>query len=345
MISKDILWKGIIEDLFEDFLLFFFPQYVDQIDFSKGFEFLDKELQKIQPDNNSKRRFADKLVKVFLKNGKEKWILVHVEIQGYFEKAFGKRMYIYHYRIFEKFQKSVTALAIYTDKKPNFHPKGYSMELWGTSVNYTFNTYKLMEKELADFEKDANNPFSIVMKTAWIALKEKDEVDFLDLKINLARQLMKKGFSKSKTNRVLNFIGHYIRLQNPKEIRTFESEIDSLTKPRQAMGIIEGIREELKRQAIEKGLQEGLQKGLEKGLQKGLQQGIEQGIEQGEANGMKKTQATTIVNSLNMGLSADIIAGLLNISKEELPSLVKELISSGFLEKDQVASLLDDSQL
>ena len=44
MISKDILWKGIIEDLFEDFLLFFYSDKVHEIDFDKGFEFLDKEL-------------------------------------------------------------------------------------------------------------------------------------------------------------------------------------------------------------------------------------------------------------------------------------------------------------
>jgi hypothetical protein len=82
-ISKDTLWKGVIESLTEDFLRYFFPDYVDLIDFDKGFEFLDTELQKLLPVNESKKRHADKLIKVWLKNGQEIWFLVHVEVQGY----------------------------------------------------------------------------------------------------------------------------------------------------------------------------------------------------------------------------------------------------------------------
>jgi hypothetical protein len=35
----DKLWKGIIEDFFEDFLHFYFPDLIHLIDFSKGFEY------------------------------------------------------------------------------------------------------------------------------------------------------------------------------------------------------------------------------------------------------------------------------------------------------------------
>jgi hypothetical protein len=40
----DLLWKEIIEDLFEDFLNFFMPKLYQQVDFSQGYEFLDNEL-------------------------------------------------------------------------------------------------------------------------------------------------------------------------------------------------------------------------------------------------------------------------------------------------------------
>jgi hypothetical protein len=45
------------------------------------------------------KRLADVLVKVFLKDGSEKWLLIHIEVQGYYEKEFGRRMFIYNYRI------------------------------------------------------------------------------------------------------------------------------------------------------------------------------------------------------------------------------------------------------
>jgi hypothetical protein len=44
MQTYDKLWKGIIEDLFEPFLYFFYGEMADQIDFKKGFQFLDQEL-------------------------------------------------------------------------------------------------------------------------------------------------------------------------------------------------------------------------------------------------------------------------------------------------------------
>jgi len=43
----DSPWKEIIERYFPDFMGFFFPQIQAQIDWSKGYEFLDKELQKV----------------------------------------------------------------------------------------------------------------------------------------------------------------------------------------------------------------------------------------------------------------------------------------------------------
>ena len=42
--QNDSAWKNVIENLFEDFLLFFYPTIHQNIDFSRGYEFLDKEL-------------------------------------------------------------------------------------------------------------------------------------------------------------------------------------------------------------------------------------------------------------------------------------------------------------
>jgi hypothetical protein len=36
MVSHDVLWKGLIEDLAEDFLLFFYDDFVDLIDWSRA---------------------------------------------------------------------------------------------------------------------------------------------------------------------------------------------------------------------------------------------------------------------------------------------------------------------
>ena len=55
-------------------------------------------------------KFVDKLVKVFTRTGKEKWILIHIEVQGYQDRDFAKRKFTYFYRILDKYDKPVLLL-------------------------------------------------------------------------------------------------------------------------------------------------------------------------------------------------------------------------------------------
>ncbi len=101
MKRDDLLWKAILEDIFDDFLRFFYKEAEQLFDISKGFEFLDKELEELFPiDEGSDIRYVDKLVKVYLNDGQEKWILVHVEVQGYRDSNFEERMFTYYYRLY-----------------------------------------------------------------------------------------------------------------------------------------------------------------------------------------------------------------------------------------------------
>jgi len=147
-IPKDTLWKLIIEGETEPCLRFFFPLMAAQIDFSKGIRFLGEEFFKLFPElnNDTQNRRLDKLIEVTLKTGETQWLLIHIEVQGYVDAEFTRRMFEYFYRILEKYQKPATALAIFTDDDPNFHPTEHRIFCWGTEMVYSFNTYKLAEK-------------------------------------------------------------------------------------------------------------------------------------------------------------------------------------------------------
>ena len=82
--KNDILLKAAFEESFPDLLHFYFKNADTIFDIAKGFEFLDKELNELFPELKTKGggRVADMLVKTFLRNGKEEWILIHLEIQG-----------------------------------------------------------------------------------------------------------------------------------------------------------------------------------------------------------------------------------------------------------------------
>ncbi len=115
----DSPWKEVLERYFAEFLVFFFPAVHDGINWSKGYVFLDKELQQVVRGAKLGRRVVDKLVKVWRKDGEETWVLVHVEVQGQLDRDFAERMYVYNYRIFDKHREKVVSLAVLSDKKRN----------------------------------------------------------------------------------------------------------------------------------------------------------------------------------------------------------------------------------
>lgn len=125
----DSPWKEALEQYFDDFVALFFPQAHAGIDWARGHEFLDKELQQVARDAALGRRLADKLVKVWRKNGSEAWVLVHVEVQAWEEAEFAERMYIYNYRLFDRYHRQVVSMAVLGDERPGWRPAQFGYEL------------------------------------------------------------------------------------------------------------------------------------------------------------------------------------------------------------------------
>lgn len=65
MSNLDAAWKEAIGRYFPDFLWFFFPHVAVRIDWSRGFQMLDTELQALGMDSPGVRR-VDCLVRVSL---------------------------------------------------------------------------------------------------------------------------------------------------------------------------------------------------------------------------------------------------------------------------------------
>ncbi|MCU0470897.1 MAG: Rpn family recombination-promoting nuclease/putative transposase [Arcicella sp.] len=262
MKRDDALWKGILEDLFDDFLLFYFPESVNNIDFTKKFVFLDKELEQLFPNTQDEfnPKYVDKLVKVSTKSGKEEWILIHIEVQGSSDKVFTQRMYTYHYRIFDKYKKPITSLAILTDRNKSFKPSVYTYEFMGTSLRYEFNVYKVMDTDNQTL-KISDNPFAVVVRVVKTALERHkiSEEELFDLKIDLARELLRKNFSKQKIRNLLQFLKLYIRFDNKELINKFETEIAQLKNRQITMGLEEFVLDRAKRMGLQEGIEQGKQ--------------------------------------------------------------------------------------
>ena len=253
----DSPWKEIMEVYFNDF-------------WDRGYTFLDKELQQVVRDAELGRRFADKLVQVWRRDGDEAWVLVHIEVQGQEEAAFAKRMYVYNYRIFDRYNRPVTSLAVLADQKPGWKPQSFGYELWGCEVGIKFPVVKLLDyserwKEL----EESHNPFAIaVMAHLKTGGTRSDELERKRWKIYLIKHLYKCGYRKKDVINLFKFIDWIMSLPEDmddlfwQEVRQYEKEKN--------MPYVTSVE----RIGIKKGIQQGIQQGRRDGLIEAIEMGL-----------------------------------------------------------------------
>jgi hypothetical protein len=263
-------WKEAIEEWFEQFLLFFFPLIHGEIDWSKGYEFLDKELQQLAPESATGPRTVDKLIKVVWKSGAECWILVHIEVQAQAETSFPRRMYVYRYRIDDKFNRPIVSLAILADDELNWRPDEYRESLAGCELRFRFPIVKLLDfASREEWLEEQANPFAIVtlshLKTQQT---HRDPDERTVWKIRLLKGLYNRGYEGEQIRRLLRLIDWLLRL--PKEMdKIVWAEIEALEQEKR-MPYVSSIEQI----GIEKGIEQGIELGTEKGLEKGIRAGI-----------------------------------------------------------------------
>lgn len=227
----DSPWKEALDAYFPEFMAFFFPIAYAQINWEKGYETLDKELQKVVQDANLGKRLADKLVKVWLKNNQKTIILIHTEIQGQYEANFAERIYIYHYRIFDKYHDKnieVVSLAVLGDDNKTWRPTNYNYSRWGCRVSIDFPIVKLIDYQ-DDWQSlsENNNPFAVVIM-AYLKSKEtnKDFQARLDNKLTLLRLLYQRGYTREMVIQLFRLIDWMMIL--PAELKEkFNTELNN----------------------------------------------------------------------------------------------------------------------
>lgn len=85
-------------------------------------------------------------------------------------------------------------------------------------------------------------------------------------------------------------------------------------------GLEKGMKEGLK-----KGKEEGMKQGIKQGMQQGIQQGMQQGIEKGTEKGIKEKTKKVVMNMLQKGMNIEDIVELVEITREEIEEVKKEM--------------------
>jgi hypothetical protein len=98
------------------------------------------------------------------RDGAEAWVLIHIEVQGQEEAVFPQRMFVYHYRLFDRYNRPVVSLAVLRDDRATWRPEHFALGLWGCETRFTFPVVKLLDYRSRRAELEVSrNPFATVV--------------------------------------------------------------------------------------------------------------------------------------------------------------------------------------
>jgi hypothetical protein len=209
-------------------------------------------------------------VKVWLKNGRDAWVYVHVEVQSQEEEGFGQRAYVYHFRIFDRYNREVVTLVVLGDDRADWRPSGFGYGRWGCRLDFQFPAVKLLDYIGQEAALEANpNPFAaVVLAHLKTKATEQDPRQRRAWKIRLVKGLYERGLSREDVLELFRVIDWMMELPKPLEERFLEDVYQH--EEAKHMRYVTSAE----RFGIEKGLQEGRKEGEKKGLQTGLQKGL-----------------------------------------------------------------------
>jgi hypothetical protein len=256
----DSPWKEALAHYLPDALALFFPEVSAQIDWARGYTLLDKELQQVTRDADLGRRLADTLVQVWRREGTDAWVLIHIEVQGQPEQDFARRMFVYYYRIFDRFERSIMSVAVLGDEHADWRPARFAHALWGCTLELRYPVVKLLDWRAREDELAASaNPFAVVVRAHLAAQETRGAVEARQrAKVALIRGLYQRGYERAQILELIRLIDWFVALPEEQELvvhRALEAiqeeqkmaYVTSFERRGRAEGMLEGQRATLLR--------------------------------------------------------------------------------------------------
>ncbi|MCI0682856.1 MAG: hypothetical protein L0Y71_12205 [Gemmataceae bacterium] len=232
MSDFDSPWKEALDRYFPSFMALLFPGIHADIDWSRSFEMLDKELQQVVRESETGRKHVDKLVKVWRRDGKEAWVLIHIEVQTQREDAFPSRIHAYHNRLTDKYNRMVVSLAVLADDRLDWRPNKHEESLFGCTTSLVYPVVKLLDyaADESALEK-SDNPFAILVLAHLKALQTRKSPETRRAwKMRIVRRLYEKAWPRQEVENVFRFIDWLMVLPKAlsddfwRELQEFEKE-------------------------------------------------------------------------------------------------------------------------
>jgi hypothetical protein len=298
-LNHDSPWKVTVEKLTRSLLEVTFPEVAAGIDWSVQPESLEQELREITPASEIRAKRVDKLLKVRLLDGTDQWLYLHIEVQMHYDPGLPKRLFIYHYRIFDKYGVSPLTLAILGDTSRKWRPTSYHYQSLGCGITFLFLICKTI-----DFKGKLDDPRYRHQQTLFVIAAHlgtqqyrRTPQQLSDYCLELTVKLYNEGYSPSEVHLLHRLIDWLIPLPDDLKLQ-FRKQLQQRL-PKKTMAHITLFEELALKEGIEKGLQKGLQKGIQKGLVEGRQKGRQEGLVEGLEKGIVQTARESILDVLD----------------------------------------------
>jgi hypothetical protein len=229
MSEQDSPWKEALERYLPSFLAIYFPAVHDAINWTRGYEWLNTELRQVVRDAEMGKRLADALVKVWREDGQESWLLIHIEVQGWPEQDFAQRLFVYHYRIFDRYNRQVVTLAVLADGRSNWRPDRFAYDLWDCRLDFQFPVVKLLDfAGREEILEASDNPFALVTRAHLAMIQTRhDAASRHQGKVRLIRELYERGMSRDDVLQLFRIIDWMMDLPAALE-QIFKQEAEQI---------------------------------------------------------------------------------------------------------------------
>lgn len=146
------------------------------------------------------KRFANALIQVTLTGGEQRWIYIHIEVQGRRDTDFAQRMFTYNYRLFDRYAHPIASLAVLADEDQAWRPDHYGFEVLGCHHTLEFPVVKLIDyADRAESLATNPNPFALVTAAHLRARQTKNDPSACyRVKLDLVRRLYRQGWNRQR---------------------------------------------------------------------------------------------------------------------------------------------------
>ncbi|RXI96232.1 transposase [Anaerobacillus alkaliphilus] len=304
-VDHDRLFKQLITTFFEEFVLAFFPDIYEHLDYNH-MTFLHQEV--FTDILKGRKGVVDILAETKLR-GNDTIILVHIEPQSTYAHDFNDRMFFYFSRLYEKYRCPILPIAIfsYDDMKPEtdfFHIHLPFKQV----LSFHYFTVHLKRKNWREL---INQPNPVAL--ALLGKMGYDQDEKVKIKLEFLRMLLKLELDPARQTLVAGIFEKYHILSVSEE-----NELDKYLKqiPNNEVVQIMDLMTSWEKKGFDQGIEKGIEKGMEKGIEKGMEEGIQKGIE--------LTKVEVALSMLRKGLFISDIHEVTGLPVEEIKNLQEQ---------------------